>query len=302
MGNGGYNLSTSKLRSASMYAGLTNDSTISDLKRSNLFSDKLKPSLDPKFATRRESRDSVEHPNSVAVILGLDVTGSMGSIPAYMLKEGLNHSIELFFNAGIKDPQLSIIAIGDIYSDNVPLQISQFESSDELIDKCLRDVYPEGHGGGNGGESYNLSWYHAAFHTSIDCYEKRKQKGLLITIGDEACHNKLDIDIVSKLYNLSESSKSLSNSEILSLAREKYVVKHICITGTSQGSSVNTQDYWKNLLGEDVSFLEDHKKIGEVLKSIIENYSKLIGNSTIDDESSNIVKTPSGVVVDEDWT
>lgn len=297
MGGGIYNLNTSKLRSASTYASLDNNSNINDLKRSKLFSSGLKQSLDPRFATRRESRDSTEHPNSVAIILGLDVTGSMGSIPAYMLKEGLNHSIELFFNTGIKDPQVSIIAIGDIYSDNVPLQVSQFESSDELIDKCLRDVYPEGNGGGNRGESYNLAWYHAAFHTSIDCYEKRKQKGLLITIGDEACHNELDMSLISKLYNLPESSKNISTSEILNLAKEKYVVKHICITGTSQGSSIYTQEYWKNLLGEDVSFLNNHEKIGETLKLIIENYSKLIGNNII----SDVVKSSTKVVVDEDW-
>ena len=299
MGGGSYNLNTSKLRSSISYQNVSLDSNISDLKRSGHFSNELHKELNPSGVIVRESRDSEEHPNSVAVLLGLDVTGSMGSIPAYMLKEGLNHSIELLFNAGIKDPQLGIIALGDVYSDRVPLQISQFESSDELIDKCLKNIYPEGNGGGNFGESYNLAWYHAMFHTDIDCYNKRKQKGLLITMGDEACHATLPGSIITLLYNASETTQDYTNVELLKLVQEKYVVKHIHICSTSQGSSKSNQDFWKNLLDENVIFLEDHTKISEALNKIINNYVNT-NNVTVENNTAKSNNSKKEEVVN-DW-
>ena len=139
----------------------------------------------------RESRDSEEHPESLAIILALDVTGSMGSIPHYLVKEGLPLIVDKLMKAGISNPQILFIAIGDHTCDEAPLQIGQFESSDELLDHWLTTVWLEGRGGGNDGESYMLAWYFAGKHTSIDCFEKRGQKGLLFTIGDEPCLNSI---------------------------------------------------------------------------------------------------------------
>lgn len=47
------------------------------------------------------------------------------------------------------------------------------------------DIFLEKGGGGNSFESYDLPWYFAAKRTSIDCFEKRKKKGFLFTVGDE---------------------------------------------------------------------------------------------------------------------
>ena len=56
--------------------------------------------------------------------------------------------------------------------DSAPLQVGQFESSDELLDKWLTNIYFEAGGGGNGGESYALAWYFAALKTATDSMEK----------------------------------------------------------------------------------------------------------------------------------
>lgn len=133
----------------------------------------------------RESRDSAEHPESIAIMVWLDVTGSMHNIPLNLVKESMPDLMGGILDNGVEHPQVFFGAIGDHEFDRSPLQIGQYESSTQLIDKWLTNVYFEKGGGGNSGESYLLSWYFAANHTSIDCWEKRKQKGFLFTIGDE---------------------------------------------------------------------------------------------------------------------
>ena len=75
----------------------------------------------------------------------------------------------------VTDPQFLCAAIGDSKSDKTPLQVTQFESDIRII-RQLTDLYLEGGGGGNYGESYHLLWYFAAYRTAADCFEKRGKK------------------------------------------------------------------------------------------------------------------------------
>lgn len=176
----------------------------------------------------RESRDSDEHPTSYPIIIALDVTGSMGVIPEYLIKVGFPEIMKKIMDEGIEHPQVCFLGIGDHYTDISPLQVGQFESSDELLDKWLKIIWLEGHGGGNGGESYSLAWYFAARHTSIDSFLKRGQKGVLITIGDEPCHGSLSQESIKKLLgDTLEGVRDLEASNILREAQESWNVYHI---------------------------------------------------------------------------
>src|SRR5262245_19103934 len=69
----------------------------------------------------RESCDSAEHPNSKAVGVLFDVTGSQGHIPM-ILQQKMPQLFGLLLRKGyIADPQLLFGGIGDHTSDNVPL-------------------------------------------------------------------------------------------------------------------------------------------------------------------------------------
>lgn len=217
----------------------------------------------------REARDSEEHPNTVPFIVGLDVTGSMGRVPQMFLLEGLPTLMNEVFTAGVKDPQLCFIAIGDIKCDRAPLQVGQFESSDELVDKWLTKVWPEGGGGGNGGESYSLAYVFAAHQTVTDSWQKRKQKGFLFTVGDENVHKVIDKNDLKDLTGLGDIDTDVN--ALLAKAQETYHVFHIHLTETSGGSSSKVQGVWKELLGDNCIICHDYKTIPDIIgKKIIE--------------------------------
>ena len=224
--------------------------------------------MNPYGVTLRESRDSEEHPESVAIILGLDVTGSMGSIPHHLVQDGLPKIMGKIIQSGTKDPQLMFLAIGDHEYDQSPLQVGQFESSDRLLDKWLTNVYLEGGGGGNTGESYLLAWYFAAFHTAIDCFEKRKKKGFLFTIGDEPTLPDIPVKDLKAIMGNGQYETSYATT-LLDKARQSYHVYHLHIKQTYAGSMQETMDGWKQLLGDHLIILEDHKEVSTVLPQII---------------------------------
>ena len=237
--------------------------------------------MDPKNIELRESRDSEEHPNSVSIILGLDVTGSMGKIPHDLVKDGLPNIMGRVMEAGIDDPQLLFLGIGDHKVDRAPLQIGQFESNDELLDKWLTNLYLEGGGGGNGGESYHLAWYFAATRTSIDCFEKRSQKGIIFTIGDEPVHRDLSRESINRFIDGEE--RSYTASELLSMAQEKYHVYHIHIVHGARSSDDRVIGGWKELVGDNLFLIKNKKDIPNIISSTI---AKVMG---VDGENASTI-------------
>lgn len=129
----------------------------------------------------RECCDTEEHPNTIPVILALDVTGSMGSAAMEVAKK-LNVIMTKLYDK-VKDVEFLVMGIGDLAYDEAPIQASQFES-DVRIAEQLDKVYFEGGGGGNAFESYTAAWYFGLHHTNLDCW-KRGKKGIIITMGDE---------------------------------------------------------------------------------------------------------------------
>jgi hypothetical protein len=277
MGHGEYSADMRSLRATS-FGYYTKSS-------SEIFSSKqINSAMNPHGVQLRESRDSNDHPNSLAIVLALDVTGSMGSIPHHLVKDGLPTIVDNIIKKGVKDPQILFLGIGDHECDSSPLQVSQFESSDELLDKWLTSIYLEGGGGGNDGESYLLAWYFAGHRTAIDCFEKRSQKGFLFTIGDEPC---LNVVPKSKIQGImGEGQYEDFNSKVLlDKAREKYNVYHIHVRETSSGSRQKVMDGWKQLMSDNLIIANRHEEIPDLIaNTIIEKYSQKVTNSIVNDK------------------
>ena len=264
MGYGTYSASTRSVRAMSL--GYDTKSA------REIFRERtINNAMNPNGAEIRESRDSNEHPNSLAIILALDVTGSMGSIPHYLIKEGLPEIVQGIIDRGCPDPQVLFLAIGDHECDQAPLQIGQFESSDELLDHWLTTVWLEGRGGGNQGESYHLAWYFAGHHTSIDCFEKRNQKGLLFTIGDEPVLPDLPQRALKSIMGNSPQT-GYSALELLDKAKEMYDVYHFHLLQGSNGRNEHVQDGWKQLMGHNLLMIERKENVvGEIIRIVSEH-------------------------------
>lgn len=235
---------------------------------SEIFSKNFNNAMNPYNINTRESRDSKEHPESKAIILGLDVTGSMGTIPHYLVKEGLPTIMTKIIDKHISDPQILFLGIGDHTCDNAPLQVGQFESSDELLDKWLTTLYLEGGGGGNDGESYLLAWYFAARHTSIDCFEKRNQKGILITIGDEPILNEIPKGNLKAIMGDIQASDETALS-LLTKASKMYNVYHIHTKETVAGCRQSVIDDWKQLLRDNLIVADKKNDIVDLVSNIV---------------------------------
>jgi len=261
MGGGTYSVSNRAIRSE--FLGYTTKST------QEIFSQReINNAMNPYGISVRESRDSIEHPNSVAIIIALDETGSMGTVPHYLVKEGLPHIMEKIIQNGIADPQVLFLGIGDHECDQAPLQVGQFESSDELLDKWLTDIWLEGRGGGNAGESYLLAWYFAAFHTSIDCWEKRGRKGYCITIGDEPTLKKLPADILKRIMGPGQY-QDFTDFELIEKASEMYNVYHINIKETQSGGRQLVYESWKQLLQDNLKVANKREDVVDIISNIV---------------------------------
>lgn len=231
----------------------------------------LKSELNPLGVKVRESRDSVDNPQSTPLIVGLDVTGSMGILADNIAREGLGTLFTgILDRKPISDPHVMFMGIGDANCDRAPLQVSQFEADKRIIEQ-LTGLYLEHGGGGNNFESYNLPWYFAAFHTAHDSMEKRGKRGYLFTVGDEEAPKPLTKGQIKEFLG-DDMEAQLSTQDVLQLAQRLYDVYHVVIMEGNHARSNLTEvrGSWDALLGQHTIYLADHKKLAETIVSAIE--------------------------------
>lgn len=270
----------------------------------------LDPMLNPKNVIR-ECCDSDEHPNTIPVILALDVTGSMGDT-AVRVATKLNVVMTKLYEQ-IKDVEFMIMGIGDFGYDKVPLQVSQFES-DIRIAEQLDKLYFEGLGGGNGFESYTAAWYFGLRHTSLDCW-KRGKKGIIITMGDEQLNPYIPLrgrrvtfsGVTGDIVQADIETKDLYEE-----AKEKFDIYHLNVCHKSDGDGgFRTKDpqiapSFKKYL-DDVHYREvtvtsiADEIVDIVLKSSATSATSWISiptnisTNTPTENSSGVVKTEEGI-------
>ncbi|MFC4062673.1 hypothetical protein ACFOWE_30620 [Planomonospora corallina] len=219
--------------------------------------------LNPYGVAVRESRDSAEHPSSLAVAVLFDVTGSMGRVPR-VLQTRLPDLLGLLLRKGYAtDPQILFGAIGDATCDRAPLQVAQYES-DNRMDEHLGRILLEGGGGGQLTESYELAMYFMARHTSIDCHEKRGRRGYLFIIGDELPYPEVKRREVAAVIG-DRLERDIPTREIVAELTRMYDVYFILPAGTSHSRNRTVRETWRGLLGQNVLELDDLDALCETI-------------------------------------
>lgn len=230
---------------------------------------KVHARLDPKGVRVRESRDSLEHPESLPIAVMLDETGSMQSVPIDVHARLPNlHKITL--KLGIPHPQFLFGAVGDEFSDKGSLQVGQFES-DNRMDEDLAHFWLEGNGGGGiPRESYQNAIYFFARHTEIDCQIKRNKKGYLFILGDENPYEKVRRDWVEEYLGYRLEGSDISTEDIIKECQQKYNLFFIIPSETYHGKEPGILKGWKDRLGpENVLTMPNASDVCELVATTV---------------------------------
>lgn len=242
------------------------------------------PKFNPLFIGTRECFDSQDHPNTTPIVVGLDVTGSMGYLAVEVATGALNELITKLYSTGsVEDPALMCAAYGD-YHDDSPLQVTQFESDIRIAEQLL-ELYFEN--GGCGDVTPTLLWEFLARHTNIDAINKRGEKGFVFTIGDNAEIRKNEVaSTISRA--IGDNIPDATRESILEEVSEKFNVFHIMI-----GGSVN--DNPDILIGRKINISKDTiKLIPEIIISTIQLVKGMNTEDIInqwDDISKPVIRT-----------
>ena len=234
------------------------------------------------YGVIRECCDSADHPNSHPVILGIDVTGSMGDAAVEVAKK-IGTIVGTLFDR-VKDVQFMIMAIGDLRYDRGPIQVSQFES-DVRIAEQLDKVWFEGGGGGNAFESYTAAWYFGLHCCKLDAW-KRGEKGLIITTGDEPLNPYLPRGDLSDCLGISAQG-DVETKDLFREASEKFNIFHIAVKDHSTSYDhyrPMIHSSWEKVLEPQHLLVSTLDKLDQTIIDIVESHIKSISNTSVADK------------------
>jgi len=206
----------------------------------------------------------------------------------------------------IEDPQILFGAVGDATCDRVPLQIGQYECGNEMEDS-LGNILIERGGGGGRRESYELAMYFFSKHITMDCLEKRGDKGYLFTIGDEMPYHTIRKSEVEEVLG-DTLQEDVPITEVIEALQAKFHYFHILPSRASYGGDKDIFDDWVGLLGQNVLHLDDSDGVCETIAMAVGINEDVIGLDdgledlkdfgVSDDLSVSISKAVSTIVSD----
>ncbi len=180
------------------------------------------------------------------IVIGIDVTGSMASWPAEIFDR-----LPLLYQTLSQyrqDVEISFGAIGDANSDQYPLQVNNFGKGVDL-EEHIKALYPEGGGGGQIHESYELFGY----FMQNKCEIPNAKSPFLILFGDEKFYATIDPRQV-KHYIGDTLDKSVASINVMRGLMQKfnvYLLHKPYGRGNEPTIDKDVTAYWAEALGRE---------------------------------------------------
>jgi hypothetical protein len=200
------------------------------------------------------------------IVVAFDHTGSMGEDALIAYDKFPMFWGELRGKNYLSDPAVSFFAVGDVRSDDYPLQLCPFDEGNTL-DTWLKKLYLEGHGGGQGSESYELmAWYYANC-----CDLQNAEIPFLFIFGDEDYCPVVKASAIRTYCDSNYRGEDIKAIEVFAALKKKFNVFLLHKPyENSRGDDADIVRSWKKALDpERVYILKDPKSIIDMMLGII---------------------------------
>ena len=213
------------------------------------------------------------------LVYSFDVTGSMGKLPKIIWDKWPGIVGQIVARNYLPDPEMSITAVGDIRSDDSPLQMCNFDSLRNL-DRWLKRIHFEEGGGGQGSESYEMVAYYYLNYFDMP----NAELPIFLMTGDEACVEKLYADDLRKHFG--GNHENTTADAVFAALRKKFQGNVFRIHRPYSGhghegwTNATIVAQWERLLGKNnVIHLPDDRAIGDITLGL---YAIVSGARTLD--------------------
>ena len=197
------------------------------------------------------------------IVYAFDVTGSMDNLPKIIYDKMPLMAGQIAECGYLRDPQVSLAAVGDIVCDDAPLQIGDFTKMRKL-DDWLKRMWLEKGGGGQAVESYE---YAAYFYARFCELPKAKTPFFLFT-GDEGFRETLYASDLTRHFG--GKHKDVETKDIFDELKRKFMDNVILLHRPYRDSDdVDIVRQWSGVLGKDhIVVLKSDQAVADVTLGI----------------------------------
>lgn len=211
---------------------------------------------------------TIESESKNPIVIAIDVTGSMADWPQEIFKK-----LPVLYQTLSKyreDTEISFAAIGDATCDAYPLQVNDFDKGISLDDH-IKALCPEGGGGGQHYESYELFGYFLLNH----CRTPNATSPFLIIFGDEGFYESVAPAQVAH-YIGDRLQGPADSGEMWKALRQKFNIYLLHKPYDDKGLDKEIIGQWKEALGEEkvVPIFEENRAVDVAMAIIARHWGE----------------------------